>query len=380
MTAPRAVPSIGSADDVLRYMARALEARGEPLGLNARVDFEPLFAAFRAGDLPHFMVHFDNAERAHGWIQHIPGSGLQVQFTPRGFERVGHLVMPARDVEIAARVAADRFAEALAALPAELKALQASETRVGMLHSGRHTLGATRLVEEAAERGFRAALEAWLQVLRRRSIEPSAELVATIVASIGDAFDASEPTLRHPFVSLERLGRLLRAPDAILADAKAKGLAFIQSELSLEAIAPGAPAESHRAPNASLSAGDHNISLVIHGDVGVVQAGAGAQASVTMQPDALDALRDSLEQLRGLLEAQESDAGSEGSTSMVGPIKETVDAAIVESRKPTPNPITMRGLLVGIATAVQTIGAAPQAYELARLAARHFGVELPQLH
>jgi len=56
---------------------------------------------------------------------------------------------------------------------------------------------------------------------------------------------------------------------------------------------------------------------------------------------------------------------------------DVVDLALAETRKPRPNMVKLRGAAFGLATAVQTLGAVPTAYQLVKAAAAAIGVQLP---
>lgn len=80
---------------------------------------------------------------------------------------------------------------------------------------------------------------------------------------------------------------------------------------------------------------------------------------------ALSAVREALEAEVGLAEQERSNA------------LELVEETVAELEKPEPNRLKVRSGLQGLATTVQAVASAPQAYNLLKGAASLLGLDLP---
>lgn len=78
-----------------------------------------------------------------------------------------------------------------------------------------------------------------------------------------------------------------------------------------------------------------------------------------------------LTELRGLLEKDERIDSSSRER-----LVRTIDSALTEGQTESPNRIAIGGLLYAIATAVQTLGAAPTAWQLVKAAAAALGFDV----
>ncbi len=58
-------------------------------------------------------------------------------------------------------------------------------------------------------------------------------------------------------------------------------------------------------------------------------------------------------------------------------ILQVAQEVVSESKSTSPNLVRVRGALIGVATAVQTLGSARDAYELIKSAATLLGIRLP---
>lgn len=147
-------------------------------------------------------------------------------------------------------------------------------------------------------------------------------------------------------------------------DIRAKAVAKIESEVDISLRAVGRQQGSVNALT----------TVNIYQPYGIVQMGSGSVANFTQQFDhtarqqlasALDAMERSIEKAHEL-----SDAGR-------SQIQEVVREIHAEVSQLSPNVPRLRGLLIGVATTIQTLGSAASAYALLKAAAALIGVYLP---
>ena len=231
-------------------------------------------------------------------------------------------------------------------------------TMAGASGGSRVIVGLHSMIEE--EYGERAArvLALWRQVIQGRGLvltAPTADLIReearqALVTRCGD--------LEH---TLDELAAMRPStPYATVGEVRQRALDRLSADLDFERVAPGAPAVQ------PTTAGDQ---FTIYGNVGALQTGAGSQATVTMHlgPQERADVLSELRELRRVVE--EASLAPE----QAGPLIETVNLALVEAEKPTPNAVTLRSLAMGLAVTVQTIGAIPGALEVARRLAALLG-------
>ena len=125
----------------------------------------------------------------------------------------------------------------------------------------------------------------------------------------------------------------------------------------------------HSAPS------EPNTSVVnIYQSYGIVQTGSGALASLTIQFGteerrevelALEAVQQAIDQAASLRPGERDQA-----LELVSDVKR-------ELQRDQPNRLRIRGALQGLATVIQTLAAAPQAYQLLKGAAALLGLQLP---
>ena len=112
----------------------------------------------------------------------------------------------------------------------------------------------------------------------------------------------------------------------------------------------------------------------VYQDYGIVQTGSGSTASVsvTIGTQERHEIEKVIETIHKLLDAQVS-LSPEQHTEAIELVKDLEG----EIQRPKPNKHRIRGALQGLATTVQTIAAAPEAYQLIKGAAALFGLQLP---
>ena len=122
-------------------------------------------------------------------------------------------------------------------------------------------------------------------------------------------------------------------------------------------------------------AGDRRGPVInIYQSQGIVQTGDFARASVTINISAEERqeITRALEAAREAVEKAPSLSPRERRS-----VIELIDETRVEAKKEEPNRLKLRAGLQGVATAIQTLGSAPQAYGLVKGAAALLGVDLP---
>jgi len=109
--------------------------------------------------------------------------------------------------------------------------------------------------------------------------------------------------------------------------------------------------------------------LNFYSPVGAVVTGEHAQVTVQQILEQRAAILQALEQVRS--------AASESSEPQAGQIVEVVAEVVDEVKKEQPNPIKVRGALVGLAGTIQTLASLRPAYDFLKSAAALVGVPLP---
>jgi hypothetical protein len=120
-------------------------------------------------------------------------------------------------------------------------------------------------------------------------------------------------------------------------------------------------------------AGGEDVRMHFYAPVGVVQTGPGsiAAAKITFGDSER---QDVLRALDGAAEALDRVAVA---TSSVAEAVELIADAREEAGKDSPNISRLRATLSSVASTVQTLGSAPEAYQLLKTAATHIGLYLP---
>jgi hypothetical protein len=361
-------PPINSPDDIIRFVADRLTAEGRPVAPGYEVDFAPLYDGLPTGD-PHVRLneHIDSAQDHWGWIKPKYGSGYWYVLTPAGAARAKEMTVDPDLVERGRRVCASRLGERVPAFQRRYESIQADHAQRGVLHGGLHWSAVSEAVGEEVMARARAAWDVWGQIIRARGAALSDDLGRLAREEVMRAVEESSDDLRKILEAVHRTtGSLGAAPARALAAHIDVVRSVVAADIDLEVLAPAS-----RPPHVGdVHSTVHNV---FHGSVAVVQTGAGSTASVTMSSaPGLDAFAAQLERLVALL-----DASDELAADPAHQVREVARQAITESRKPSPNIIALRGLAFGLATAVQTLGALPAAYQLVKGAAAAVGVQLP---
>lgn len=112
----------------------------------------------------------------------------------------------------------------------------------------------------------------------------------------------------------------------------------------------------------------------VYQDYGIVQTGSGSTASlsVTIGTQERHEIEKVIEAIQKLLDARTS-LSPEQHTEAIELVKDLEG----EIQRPKPNKHRIRGALQGLATTVQTVAAAPEAYQLIKGAAALLGLQLP---
>jgi hypothetical protein len=142
---------------------------------------------------------------------------------------------------------------------------------------------------------------------------------------------------------------------------RSKALEWVGSEIDFD-IAAAVSAQASQSGTTTFN--------IYGGQVGAIQTGPGATATVNQS--------DVVQILRALQEVRRAVQGTTAIPEVEKvQIVEVVDAAVTEAQKATPNRLALRSLLSGVATSVQTLGAAGPAYVLLKGALALLGVNLP---
>lgn len=122
-------------------------------------------------------------------------------------------------------------------------------------------------------------------------------------------------------------------------------------------------------PSVPASAG-HTFNF--NGTVGAVQTGSHSVANVQQAPDSnqLSSLKSALEAV--LAEIAKANLPAEARDEA----QELIQTTIAEIEKPKPSKLSLRALLGGVATTVQTLGATTEAYKTLKAALTAFGVSV----
>ncbi len=147
-------------------------------------------------------------------------------------------------------------------------------------------------------------------------------------------------------------------------DIRAKAVAKIESEVDISLLTVS---RQHSPVSASTT-------VNIYQPYGIVQTGSGSVASFTQQLD--DTVRQQLAHALGAAERtiEETHELSSTERDQIREVVREIRAAVSES---SPNIPRLRGLLIGAATTIQTLGSAAAAYALLKAGAARIGVYLP---
>jgi hypothetical protein len=117
---------------------------------------------------------------------------------------------------------------------------------------------------------------------------------------------------------------------------------------------------------------DAGAVINVYAPVGAIQTGAGSSAMVDQDVSSIGvaAALEVLTRIESLLPAIDDE-------SLRPRLQELVRAGREEGRRPTPDGNRLRGILGGIATAVQTLGSAAPAYQFVKAALLPHGLILP---
>jgi hypothetical protein len=267
--------------------------------------------------------------------------------------------------EIATARVALEFRERQLATAQEVARIKSEMSARGVLFSGmtiqriREAIG-----REFDVRGF-IAWNVWARALSatRAEITPelASELKAHVRRHLGEECGDLVAHYRDA-INLMQGGAGARIED--LDPLREQAIAKVSSEIDLGLL------EAARAdPRGANAAPVFNI----YSPVGAIQTGAGSSATVHMSFTEAER-RPLLEALQAVEHALRDAAIS---TGLRDELTEAVVVARSEVQKNKPNMLTLRGVLTGIGTTIQTLGTASAAYQLLKAAAASIGLHLP---
>lgn len=185
-----------------------------------------------------------------------------------------------------------------------------------------------------------------------------------LVGEVERALDAESSDLLHHYHEAKRISGAVNQPSDELHQLRLRALEKAGAQIDFAILEA-----TGRQP-----AGTQTATFNFYAPIGVVQAGAGSTVTVQQQIDSMG--RDTI--LRALEVVQEALPAASGLATVD---RAQLDEVIVEVRselaKPEPNTLRVRGALTGIATTIQTLGAAAPAYVLLKGALALLGVHLP---
>ncbi len=221
----------------------------------------------------------------------------------------------------------------------------------------------------ASEFSIRAtvAWQNWARALATQPTVPLANLRSTLIAAIEgclrvDGADSSD--LAQHYVEAKNLGNVASEPADTLARMAQRAVDKITIEIDFAIL------EATKSQPADSQSATFNI----YAPIGVIQTGAGSTASVQQHFGPTE--RDTI---RRALEAVEQSLPTVG--QMVAVEREQLSEVVAEVRqeldKAQPNALRVRSAMTGIASTIQTLGAAAPAYALVKGALALLGVHLP---
>jgi len=231
----------------------------------------------------------------------------------------------------------------------------------GVLISGMTYQDVRNLVAQEYE--IRAALtwQAWRTALAAARA-PVTDVRPVLVDEVKSALAAGSQDLEGHYMNAVRLTNTLSVNhQQTLAAMRVSALKRAESDIDYAIL----EATSERTEKGA------GPTFHIHGNVGAVMTGAGASATVHQTFGQTE--RESIS--RALEAVKQATAGLPESERVQ--VVEVVEAVAVEAKKDKPNLLTIRSLSAGIATAIQTLGAARPAYDMLKGALALLGITLP---
>ncbi len=263
----------------------------------------------------------------------------------------------------------------------EIGNIYSEVTKGGMLQSGRTVVQVGEAVENEYRVRAAIALGVWRRGLGAAGVAPTglrADLVAEIATTLErDSQDLAEHyghvlevtgtnTTYDPATGTAHAAPQAaqggRNPQQVLLTMRSKALDWVASEFAFDIAAAASNAEAARHGTTTFN--------IYGGQVGAIQTGPGATAAVNQSE--LDQILRALRDVKRVV--QETQAIGDAERVQ---IVEVVDEAVTEAQKPKPNRLALRSLMSGIATSVQTLGAARPAYDILKGVLALLGVHLP---
>lgn len=220
----------------------------------------------------------------------------------------------------------------------------------------------------ASELKIRASLawQRWARSLATQPSVPLADLRSTLIGEIERPVrtDAESADLAEYYFEAKRLASALGEPADTLARMQQKAVEQVAVEVDFAIL------EATK----TQPAGAQTAMFNVYEPIGVVQTGAGATASVQQTLGATDR--------ETILHALQAVVQAIAPATELAPTDRTqITEVVVELRdelaKPQPNFLRLKSGLVGIATTIQTLGAAAAAYQLVKGALALLGVHFP---
>ena len=354
---------------LLRRIAAGERAFNQPGDLSERAAFDDLcrsiLALGEAGLITRPRVL--RSGQGHGEFAKVFVEAL----TPRGQDELARHGPPSEAlVEVVRQKIKHAFDVRMTTFRGQCEGIAADFSRRGFIRSTPFVQKVGSAIQDEYHQRAALALQLWEQVRAGRELPFSSDLAGVVRDEIRYALEQLcgdlEQALQH---ASDISGFAYTGGDAEALRRRAFDRAA--ADLDFAMITPAAVA----------SPSGPTYSFTIHGNVGALQTGEQATATVSMNWGTSEqaGLLEALTELRTMI------AGADGiPKSDRDDLVASVELAIEEGRKPKPNPVTLLGLLIGVSTAVQTLAALPgaadvakAAYRLARVAAGHVGIQLP---
>ncbi|CAE6900286.1 hypothetical protein [Paraburkholderia domus] len=258
-----------------------------------------------------------------------------------------------------------QFAEGLRALSEQIGRINADCAAKGVYNSGARLLLLERAF--AAELGNRATL-IWRNLVRVHQTYGA----DNAGGAVGEFKAIFERVLGESFTEL---GRMLR-------DEQARGGATRTSTTAFEAEMPHLVQkhaveinlyceDSARSATAGERKASHSYNF--YGTVGSVQTGASATSNVVQTIGGEDK-----ERLKNALREVQKEMSASGTLDATrDDLTQVLEESIAELDKPKANGMKLTSLLTTVGNTVQTLAAAPQAYQVLKTALVPFGIMLP---
>jgi len=225
--------------------------------------------------------------------------------------------------------------------------------------------GVTKCIQEAIGNEFRVRTSLIWNALARgldaKRITLSDDKSSELKQHIARMLDTGSGDLRKHY---QKLAGIMKGaiPGKSLEELRAAALERVCTEIDYATLKQSEPAQQ-------------NVPAInIYQSFGIVQTGTGSSASlsISLGSEEISEIKKALEAVKQTIEKSTSLASDERNQ-----IFELVSDIETEIHRDRPNKLKIRGALQGIAMTIQTIAAAPEAYQLLKGAASLMGLQLP---